>query len=203
MTPFDRPARPGQPETLTIAGEEHGPASGHWYSPAVVARLVEWQKAILDALTQTGADAGPEMDPREAVRQLIRWETRQALDPLVSREARALVDMCRAEVLWALTCRLSVYIPVGTMPVGTATIDAIAEHVFFAIDDARKEGRRHGLSEAAEVCDQIEQRATALYKKSFDVMDVGAANGADCCAADIRARLNPPAEDPNEGVNEI
>lgn len=66
------------------------------------AALLEWKNAIVDAAVVGWTyNAETESNPRKAVESLLCWESKIALDPLVSAEAKALHDeiaALRAEV---------------------------------------------------------------------------------------------------------
>jgi hypothetical protein len=57
-----------------------------------------WKDAIIDALVVDCIyRKGHEDDPRGALQELITWDTKMALDPAVSKEARDLIERGRAE----------------------------------------------------------------------------------------------------------
>jgi hypothetical protein len=55
-----------------------------------------WKEAVIDALVVAGIyQAKHDENPRLAIHDLIVWEQSIALDPLVSKEARDLIDRGR------------------------------------------------------------------------------------------------------------
>lgn len=63
------------------------------------AELRDWKTAILDQLvTQWTLRAEHETDPKKAIHDMLSWEVMVALDPLVSRDAEALIERGREEM---------------------------------------------------------------------------------------------------------
>jgi len=57
-----------------------------------------WREAVIDALVVNHIyRKDHDADPRKAIRDLIEWEQKLALDPAVSAEAQALIDQGRRE----------------------------------------------------------------------------------------------------------
>ena len=57
----------------------------------------EWREAVYDELVTTWTfSAENKDDPRRALRDIINWHVRIALDPAVSSDARALVERGKA-----------------------------------------------------------------------------------------------------------
>lgn len=66
---------------------------------AEVAELRKWKTAIIDRLVvQESLLKEHETNPKKAVHDIVSWEVRVALDPLVSSEAEALIDQGRNEL---------------------------------------------------------------------------------------------------------
>lgn len=58
----------------------------------------QFRDAVIDALVVSGIYVEEhDTNPRKALNDLIRWEQKIALDPLVSSDARALIDRGRKE----------------------------------------------------------------------------------------------------------
>ena len=78
---------------------EGSPIWDHWEDDAKAAiatinlpALSAWRNAVIDELTSLHIySAEHDADPRKAVRDIVEWNQRLALDPAVSAEARALM----------------------------------------------------------------------------------------------------------------
>lgn len=59
-----------------------------------------WKAAVIESLiTSLAYQHDHDHDPRKAVQDLIDWEVKIALDPTISKEAQALVELGRKSVL--------------------------------------------------------------------------------------------------------
>lgn len=82
-----------------------------------------------------------------------------------------------------------------------AALIAAAPCLVAALDDARKEGRRQGLTEAVEVCKSLSNFYWQKCNCTDDYMPgtyaCGAYECAEECILEIQKLLNTPTEDPN------